>query len=201
MSSDRRHIRAEIRARRRELEFTEPDHHARQSAELCRRAYASIIVARARRLAAFLSSHGEVDLVPLLARLLAIGKQVYVPQIDGPRLHFAPLFDGVGLRVHRFGIPEPDLPRGRCCPALALDVVLAPLVAFDATGNRIGMGGGYYDRTFAFLQRRRVKRKPLLLGIAFEFQRVARIGTEPWDIPLDGIITERGVQLCKSAGH
>ncbi len=66
-----------------------------------------------------------------------------------------------------------------------------PLVAFDEHGNRVGMGGGFYDRTLAYLQHRQFWKKPTLLGLAHELQKVARIESQRWDIPLDGIITEK----------
>jgi 5-formyltetrahydrofolate cyclo-ligase len=73
-----------------------------------------------------------------------------------------------------------------------LDVILMPLVAFDGQGNRLGMGAGYYDRTLAFLRHRRHWRKPRIIGLAYEFQRMPALPAEPWDVPLDGIITEAG---------
>jgi 5-formyltetrahydrofolate cyclo-ligase len=69
--------------------------------------------------------------------------------------------------------------------------VLTPLVAFDAAGHRIGMGGGFYDRTFAFLRTRRAWRKPVLLGLAYEFQRSHNLAPGPFDVPLDGIASDR----------
>jgi len=80
-------------------------------------------------------------------------------------------------------------------PLAALDIALVPLVAFDDYGRRLGMGGGYYDRTFAYLRHREHWRRPKLIGVAFEFQRVAELPAQPWDVPLDGIITEKGLLL------
>jgi 5-formyltetrahydrofolate cyclo-ligase len=74
-----------------------------------------------------------------------------------------------------------------------LDLVLVPLVGFDARGNRLGMGGGFYDRHFAFLRNRRAWRRPLLIGIAFDVQRVPRLSDAAHDVPLWGIVTERGI--------
>ena len=74
-----------------------------------------------------------------------------------------------------------------------LDLVLMPLVGFDARGNRLGMGAGFYDRQFAFLRHRRAWRRPLLLGVAFEAQRIARLAEAPHDVPLWGVVTERAV--------
>lgn len=98
---------------------------------------------------------------------------------------------GEHLRPNRFGILEP----GSKAPALAieaLDVVLMPLVGYDLQGNRLGMGGGFYDRAFARLRRRR----PLRIGLAHSLQQVARLERAPWDIPLHGVCTEGGLHLC-----
>jgi len=70
--------------------------------------------------------------------------------------------------------------------------VLVPLVAFDDAGNRLGMGAGYYDRSFAF--RRAAPSPPLLVGVGYEFQRVPALAAQPWDVPLDAVLTERGLQ-------
>ena len=70
-----------------------------------------------------------------------------------------------------------------------------PLVAFDMRGNRLGMGGGYYDRTFAYLLNRRRWRRPILIGVAYEFQGVDSLTTRPWDIPLHGVATEAGLRI------
>lgn len=194
MASERKRLRAQVRRHRQSL--TREDFR-QLSAQLARRAFASLTIARASRIAAFMSRDGEVDVLPLMMRLIAIGKRIYVPQIDGPRLHFLPMYEGVPLSVHAYGILEPDLPPQHRCKASSLDIVLTPLVAFDNEGNRLGMGGGYYDRTFGYLLRRQRRRKPIMLGVAFEFQRLAGIKAEPWDVALDGVVTERGVQIFR----
>jgi 5-formyltetrahydrofolate cyclo-ligase len=81
-----------------------------------------------------------------------------------------------------------------------LDLVLVPLVGFDARGNRLGMGGGFYDRHFAFLRNRQAWRRPLLIGIAFDVQRVPRLSGASHDVPLWGIVTERGT-YGRAAAH
>jgi 5-formyltetrahydrofolate cyclo-ligase len=94
---------------------------------------------------------------------------------------------------NRFGIPEPtDTSRPHLAPD-AMDVVLVPLVGFDARGHRLGMGAGLYDRHFAFLRQRRAWRRPLLVGVAFDVQRVERLAEADHDVQLWGVVTERGV--------
>jgi 5-formyltetrahydrofolate cyclo-ligase len=93
------------------------------------------------------------------------------------------------LLDNRYGIPEPSIQEQQL-PAWAMQVVLMPLVGFDRTGNRLGMGGGFYDRTFAF-KRNRIHARPLLIGLAHSVQEVAALPTESWDMPLDLIATEK----------
>jgi 5-formyltetrahydrofolate cyclo-ligase len=78
-------------------------------------------------------------------------------------------------------------------PVWTLDLILTPLVAFDDQGNRLGMGGGFYDRTLAYLGRRKHWKKPRLIGTAHAFQQVARLPHESWDVPLHGVVTEKAL--------
>jgi 5-formyltetrahydrofolate cyclo-ligase len=93
--------------------------------------------------------------------------------------------------LNRFGIAEPDVNWRHAKPAWALDLILMPLVAFDIQGNRLGMGGGFYDRSLAYLNRRKVWRKPYLMGTAFELQKFTQLPHASWDIPMNGIMTEK----------
>jgi 5-formyltetrahydrofolate cyclo-ligase len=95
------------------------------------------------------------------------------------------------LQENRFGIPEPCVPARALVRAQLLDLILVPLVAFDASGNRLGMGGGYYDRSLAFVAQRQHWRKPHVVGLAYEFQRVARMPANAWDVPLAAVVTNR----------
>lgn len=150
---------------------------------------------RARRIALFWPTDGEVDLRPL-AYLTQPTQALYLPVLaQGSRLRFAPWQIGHPLRPNRFRIPEPRHHVTDLLHAGALDLILMPLVGFDDAGNRLGMGGGFYDRTLAFRLARRRWRKPLLLGVAFSLQRCPPLPVERWDVPLDGIVTEDGVRL------
>jgi 5-formyltetrahydrofolate cyclo-ligase len=147
----------------------------------------------ARRLAVYIAVDAELDPGPLLASARADGKEAYLPVIStsGDRfLHFQAYAAGTPLRPNIYRIPEPvNDPRSALRPA-DLDLVLAPLVAFDSRGHRLGMGGGYYDRSFAFLKDPHI-RKPLLIGLAYECQKVASLPAESWDVPLAGVVTEQ----------
>lgn len=97
------------------------------------------------------------------------------------------------LRPNRFGILEPSARRGAIRPAWHLDLVLLPLVGFDDRCNRLGMGGGYYDRSLAWLRQRQHWRRPRLIGLAHECQRLEHIEPRRWDVPLDAVVTEARV--------
>lgn len=187
-------IRREIRAQRRALDARE---RSLRSHALCVNLARSGVLARCDRIACFWPNDGEVELGALFPRLWQSGKRVYLPVVAGPRLWFAPFHHHTRLADNRFGIPEPATSRGHACPLLALDVVLVPLVAFDARGNRIGMGGGYYDRTFAWRAHRTHLRRPVLIGVGFAFQRRERIDARPWDVALDAAVTDAGFEWLR----
>lgn len=145
----------------------------------------------AQHLAAYVAVEGELDPEPLLRRAHADGKHVYLPLLPRERdaaLAFLPWEPGLLMQANRLGIPEPAAARRAVIAPRLLDLVLTPLVAFDNRGRRLGMGGGYYDRTFAFLKAGIAK--PLLLGLAYEFQRFDPLRAESWDVPLAGVVTE-----------
>lgn len=103
-------------------------------------------------------------------------------------LKFAPWRSGDALTTNRFGIPEPDLAPESLLDVLEMGLVALPLTGFDANCHRIGMGGGWYDRTLAFRQQRAAP--PFTVGIGFDVQEVASITPQPWDIPCDAVVTE-----------
>lgn len=149
-----------------------------------------------QRIAGFLSNDNEPDLTPLMQLAWRRQKRWHLPVIGMPninRLWFAPYDRDDRLMDNRFGIGEPVTALHDATRSYGLDLVLMPLVAFDAQGNRLGMGKGYYDRTLEFLLRRRHWRKPRLVGIAYEFQRFEQLPEQPWDVPLDAIVTEASV--------
>jgi 5-formyltetrahydrofolate cyclo-ligase len=183
-----RRLRQSIRQQRRSLTRAETVDCAEQ---LAHRTARHALVLQSQRIAAYLAADGEIDPYPLMQSLWALGKTLYLPVLapfSGQKLWFAEFNPSDELAFNRFGIPEPV--RRRLIKPCALDLVLTPLVAFDCSGHRIGMGGGYYDRSFSFLRRRRYWRKPRLLGLAYELQKQASIIPNDWDIPLDAVATE-----------
>lgn len=185
-------LRRRLRAARRALSPAEQRAHARAVAA---RIACDARLRRAGRIALYLPADGEVDPVPLQALLTGQARRWYLPVLRGHaagRLWFVRWRPQDRLSCNRFGIPEPVRTR-YIQPAHGLDLVLAPLVGFDADCHRIGMGGGFYDRSLAFLLQRRYWRRPLLVGLAHECQRVERIEPSDWDVPLDAVVTEAGV--------
>ena len=113
---------------------------------------------------------------------------------------FAPYRAGAPLRRNRSRYPRTRVALTECLQAEELDLVLVPLVAFDSTGTRLGMGGGFYDRSFAFPRgANEMGRRPHPLGLGYEFQAVAELVRQPWDVPLDAVVTERALYQFSNA--
>ncbi len=186
-------IRRQMRARRRALSLPERWRAARG---LCRVLRVAPVFMRARRIGLYLANDGELDPQVLMALAWRRRKQVFLPVLQHKpfqRMRFAPYLPGDELVPNRYGIPEPCW--DAAVPGRCLDLVLMPLVAFDAAGNRLGMGGGYYDRSFAYLRRRRHWRRPVLLGVGYDFQQHPALPGDVWDVPMDGVVTESRLLL------
>ncbi len=158
----------------------------------------------ARDVACYLAVNAEFPTLRLIHWLWRQGKRVYLPVLHTLDSHHDLIFQRFAphtrLRRNRLRIREPvPNPRERV-PAKAFDLVIAPLVGFDAAGNRLGMGGGYYDRSFEFLSRPGQGR-PFLLGLAFATQHTESINAEAWDIPLNGVVTEQGLTIFRRRPH
>ena len=163
------------------------------------------LVHRAERIAFYWPTDGELDPRPFMRHARRQGKICYLPALRTKglprrqgRLWFVRHEPGARLQPNRFGIPEPA--SGRPQPPRRLDLLLVPLVGFDADCNRIGMGGGFYDRTLAHLRPARRWRRPRLIGLAHACQRLDHISPQPWDIPLDAVVTEQGLYRRRHAG-
>jgi len=177
-----------LRARRRALSAREQ----RTAALAARRHLLADPWLRARRAwGAYLADDGELDPAPTLAALLRAGREVALPVISGRRLRFYRA-TSPRWRRGRFGILEPDPRYAAPVPWWRLQVLLVPLVAFDHHGVRLGRGGGFYDRTLGPLRRR-----PFLVGLAHECQRVAALPSAAHDVPLDAVVTPAGLTRFK----
>ena len=185
-------LRRQLRGQRRSLSAKQQQEASRQ---IKRRLQKLLVYQRAHKIAAYLPQDGELDPEPLLHGAVKRGKKCFVPSLHTfrhNRLWFLPWYPDAPTKPNKYGIPEPQRRRLRIA-AQHLDIVLVPLVGFDGHGRRLGMGGGYYDRTFAYMNRRTHWKKPLLIGIAHACQQTSRLPDKPWDIRLDAIVTERNV--------
>ncbi len=183
-------LRIAIRAQRRQLSVRSQISHSRL---MTRQASKCKALQTSKRIAFYFASDGEMDPSPLVERASMAGKNCYYPVLrerPANALWFAEHVPPKPLKANRFGIPEPAMPHHRITPPWGLDLIVLPLVAFDLSGNRLGMGGGYYDRTLSFRRGRKHWKGPKLIGLAHELQRVDCIPINDWDIPLDAVITE-----------
>ncbi len=149
------------------------------------------------RVACYLSTANEFDSIPIIEAIWQAKKQCYVPVLTGENekaLHFARYQYGDALHLNRYAILEPTGNSHKLSPE-SLDLVLLPLIAFDCYGHRLGSGGGYYDRTFAFLHANPTP-KPWMIGLGFTSQQIDALPKDPWDIRLDGVITEKEFITC-----
>lgn len=149
---------------------------------------------RARYIALYLPNDGEIDPRLLLREAQRRGKHTYLPVLSAwPRtkMVFQRISRHEKLAGNRFRILEPRPQPARQRKIWALDLVLLPLVGFDDRGGRLGMGGGFYDRSLAYLRQRKNWHKPTLLGLAHECQRVDALAMASWDVPLQATVTNK----------
>jgi 5-formyltetrahydrofolate cyclo-ligase len=194
-NGERRALRRELRARRRAIQGVARQRAARQ---LAMQAGASHLLRPGQRIGLYLSMAEEIDTAPLLRLALSRGCHVALPRIISLRHDRMRFHDWTGeVQRGAFGIREPQ--GGVIRSARELDVVFLPLVGFDAQGNRIGMGRGFYDRHFAARLRLSRYRRPLLVGLAYDVQQVASLPRAAHDVPLDAIVTESSVRRFHGA--
>ncbi len=180
-------LRQLMRAKRRELTTSQQNLAARRIANLLR---AKPPFSRSKRVAFYLAYDGEIDPCQLLRLAAKQNKQCFLPVVtNSNKLLFTRYKPGDKLITNRFNILQP-IAKGGLCSAKRLDLVLVPLVAYDIQGARLGMGGGYYDRSFAFKKMQSFWQKPILLGLAHHCQLVEGMPVESWDIPLHMIVTD-----------
>lgn len=196
----RQQLRQTLRTRRDAQSFEACQH---DSLVICEQLIRSKTFRSARRIACYFAHGKEVDLTVMMLSAWQAHKQIFLPVLASfPKGHlwWLPYEMDTPLYENRFGIPEPQhTRRARTTKLRSLDLILMPLVGFDAHGHRIGMGGGFYDRSLAQLTQTSMNwHCPLRIGVAFSWQEVARIPVQPWDIPLDGVVTEHGLHFFGS---
>lgn len=190
LERSRRALRSALLARRNAV----PGPVAREAAEAAtRHLVASGTYRSADRIAAYAGLEGELDPAPLVKAALGAGKALYLPRVlDARHMEFVRWETGQPLRENRFGISEPFPDPERTIAPDELDLVLLPLLGFDAQGNRLGFGAGFYDRAFAF--RQRTHTRPVLCGYAYAWQETPMLEAAEWDVALDAVTTEQGVR-------
>jgi 5-formyltetrahydrofolate cyclo-ligase len=153
-----------------------------------------------QRIAVYFAYGHEADLRYVIDVARRRDCLLYLPVITDfrhSRMRFVRYRTDSVMRVNRYGIAEPDRRHAEVIPVRKLDLILLPLVAFDEHGWRLGSGAGFYDRSLHHLRAGRRWRRPKLIGVGYECQRVARLQPDRWDVPLDGIVTERGLHWFK----
>ncbi|MEE9351224.1 MAG: 5-formyltetrahydrofolate cyclo-ligase [Thiotrichaceae bacterium] len=190
---DNQQLRTRIKKQRAALTDNEIKH---KSDLIANQLHASTQFIEAKHVAYYLPVSGEADPTSLFTGKTD-KKELYLPvlkQAGATGLHFIKVHKATLFETNKYGIQEPVGTSNDLIEAEELDLVIAPLVSFDRQGNRVGMGGGFYDRTFAFKQSLPI-RKPLLIGYAYDFQCSDTLTPESWDVKLDGVVTESGLTL------
>jgi len=177
-------IRKELLLKRGKLTATEQQ---QKSELIVKHVKQSESYKQATKIAFYHAVRGEAD----PSALMNNEKQFYLPILAKNKdqgLVFAPIDQNTRYKNNQFSIPEPIVDDQDLIDAKSLDLVIVPLLGFDLAGNRLGMGGGFYDRSFAF--KKSATKKPVLMGFAYDFQQVDALSIEPWDVGLDAVVTE-----------
>ena len=184
-------LRSELRSHRRSLTPDQQLDAANRIADAFSRLDLHIDITR---IGLYWPNDGEIDPRVLMQRLMDAGKACYLPILHPKKenaLCFGEYSTSSAMTKNRYGIEEPT--NTNTIEALSLDLILIPLVGFDDSGNRLGMGAGYYDRTLASAAALsdNEPRTPSLIGLAHSCQRVDAIEAQPWDIPMHAILTDQ----------
>ena len=182
-------LRRQLRQARRNLSPLQQRQAARA---LYRQLAQHPLFRRARSLAVYLPNDGEIDPQLLLEEAWRRGKTAFIPVLPkwpATRMLFQQIKPGEALQINRFRIAQPRPNKSRQRECWTLDLILLPLVGFDDQGGRLGMGGGFFDRSLACLTRRKDWRKPVLVGLAHECQKVDRLALSPLDVPMSATVT------------
>lgn len=192
--TEKSQLRKELRKKRNSLSAQQ---QRKAAIQLDRQIARSGLLWRSRTIALYFSNDGEIDPSVLVARLMKYRCQCYFPVITSNKsLKFARFRSGDKLKKNHYGIPEPthnSRTKLHLRQPWTLQLVLLPLVGFDRHGGRLGMGGGFYDRTFQGAQKTGKRRisTPLLVGLAHHCQELDRLTIDSWDIALTKLITDK----------
>jgi 5-formyltetrahydrofolate cyclo-ligase len=194
MTPDRAGLRRELRERRRKIP---PSDRIAAADALANRLLSLAFAPTSGYAAGYWAMDGEIALHSWQLRLPR-GVAYCLPVLhDDQQLRFAPWRPGDALVTNRFGIPEPEVEAACALAPEAMSLVVMPLVGFDDSGRRLGMGGGWYDRSFAF--RSAALPPPWLVGVGFDAQRLDELDSEVWDVMPDALCTETRTLLADTA--
>jgi 5-formyltetrahydrofolate cyclo-ligase len=188
-------LRRQLRSQRARIPEDDARRAARQAAN---RLWRLPCMAGAGRIALYFPVGSELDAAPAILGAWRRGRRAFLPVVRGSQLCFARFHAGSIVTPNRYGIPEPQVAAHDLVSADKFDVIIVPLLGFDARGYRLGMGGGYYDRALGFRLRRTKRQRPHLIGLAYEMQRVRSLEVEPHDVQLDAVVTEERVHRFPS---
>ncbi len=186
-------LRKQLKKRRAALSIVEQSRCSERAIWQLQR---SALFRSARNIALYLPVRGEIN-PSQLPRHGRHGQKFYLPVLPPYQpngLIFMRWTPETRFRYNRFHIPEPHIHYRYLKSARYMDLVIMPLVAFDNQGHRLGMGGGFYDRSFAFKNGSWQRKRPVLMGIAYQFQQVDTLPRQPWDVPLDAVVTETRIK-------
>lgn len=153
---------------------------------------------KSQHVAAYIAINQEVDPELIIKAAWESHKDCYLPVLQAKKLMFSLYKKNMPLIKNQFNIPEPPLSSESIIEPGHLDVVLVPLLGFTKNGERLGMGGGFYDRSFSFLLNGIRPAKPYLIGLAYEWQKLESFESSAWDVPLNAVITEESFYLNTS---
>lgn len=184
-------IRQKLRTLRVDLSA---DEFTRRSSAIAKNVRGSEVFQSSKKVGIYHSVRGEAD----PSSLITTGKQFFLPVLSenlDEGLVFIELNEDTIFENNKFAIPEPAYDQQKIVAANSLDLVIVPLLGFDINGNRLGMGGGFYDRCFAF--KKQMASKPILMGYAYDFQELDALEPESWDVGLDMIASETSLFTAK----
>jgi 5-formyltetrahydrofolate cyclo-ligase len=197
MSTSKQEMRQQLRAARNSIAPPQRDSDA---ANLCATAIKLPYLANAKAIALYWPIDDEINCLPLMNHCLEQGKNCFLPVLlvdPHQKLAFASYTPQTPLVKNRYGILEPELNFSAITRLLDLDIIFVPLVGFDKQGRRLGRGGGFYDATFADLNKYPHSKWPKLEGLAYSCQYIDEIPTDGWDWQLDAVITETDIYSFK----
>ncbi|OGT43354.1 MAG: 5-formyltetrahydrofolate cyclo-ligase [Gammaproteobacteria bacterium RIFCSPHIGHO2_12_FULL_40_19] len=191
MFLDKTELRKSIRHHRKQLS---PDAVAQASSVVSEKIMHLPEFSNAKKIASYLPHENEINLAMVASCTEALNKSLYVPILsEKNKLQFYGVDENTQFRKNKWGIEEPIISKDIPVSPHTLDLILIPLVAFDRHRNRLGRGAGCYDRCFAFTKNTPIDKRPVLIGVAYEFQKVDEIISESWDVRMDYIVTEKRV--------